>query len=372
MEASLKLSLINHFEKCGIGEEFADLTSFAKSQYRSAHAYQRAEKLADNQKFLSENWHKLKGFIANGHEVNPEKIQVKLELIESKTLSADIFRLISLNWSIPVSEGYGRRMRFLVWDKSNDKVIGIFALGDAVFNIKVRDSYIGWTSEERKTKLVNVMDAYILGAAPPYNELLCGKLIASLIKSSDVANAFRHKYKDSVGLISGNKKNPYLTVVTLTSALGRSSVYNRLNLDGESIFKKIGMTEGWGHFHVSNEIFIKIVKYLREIGDSVVESYSFGGGPNWKIRIIKRALKKLGMHEMLMRHGFLREVYICEMANNSLSVLLEEEIIPDYTHLKTVEHMSTLAINRWVIPRSKRNDSFKNYNRDLFLENLKN
>jgi len=32
-------------------------------------------------------------------------------------------------------------------------------------------------------RLVNVMDAYVLGAVPPYNMLLGGKLVASLVRS---------------------------------------------------------------------------------------------------------------------------------------------------------------------------------------------
>ena len=40
-----------------------------------------------------------------------------------------VFRYASLHWSVPVSQGYGRRTRFLVIDEQNEKLIGIFALG---------------------------------------------------------------------------------------------------------------------------------------------------------------------------------------------------------------------------------------------------
>ena len=36
--------------------------------------------------------------------------------------------------------GFGRRLRFLVWDDSNGKLIGILAIGDPVFNLSVRDN----------------------------------------------------------------------------------------------------------------------------------------------------------------------------------------------------------------------------------------
>ena len=174
------------------------------------------------------------------------------------------------------------------------------------------------------------MDAYVLGAIPPYSNLLCGKVIASLIKSKEVSAAFREKYKDSVGVISKSKKDPYLSAVTVTSALGRSSIYNRVKLDGDLIFKKIGMTLGWGHFHVSGEIFSLISDYLRSVGDLSVTSYEYGGGPNWKIRIIKRALWHLGLQDTLMKHGFQREVYVCEFARNCREFLTGKESILDF------------------------------------------
>ncbi len=373
VEDLLREKLSSHFEKCGVGIPNSLGQNFApdKDQYRAAHLHQRFEKLEKNKDFLRKKIDKLSIYFANGSEVFPENIDVDVELVEGGKLSSEIFRLISLNWSIPVSEGYGRRLRFLVWDRSNNKVIGIFALGDAVFNIRSRDDYLGWSSSDRKDKLVNIMDAYVLGAIPPYSNLLCGKMIASLIKSKEVVEIFRRKYKDSVGLISKSKKDPYLTAITVTSALGRSSIYNRLKLDGEQIFIKIGMTLGWGHFHVSNEIFTLISTYLKSIGDSSIASYEYGGGPNWKIRIIKRALWHLGLESTLMKHGFQREVYVCEIAKNTHAFLRGEDPIPDYSNLKSIKEISGLAKNRWVIPRSIRNPDFKEFKKESLLSVLK-
>jgi hypothetical protein len=369
VEDLLREKLSSHFERCGVGIPGSLDQNFApdKDQYRAAHLHQRFEKLEKNKDFLRKKIDKLSIYFANGSEVFPENINVDIELVEGGKLSSDIFRLVTLNWSIPVSEGYGRRLRFLVWDRSNNKVIGIFALGDAVFNIKSRDEYFGWSASDRKDKLVNIMDAYVLGAIPPYSNLLCGKMIASLIKSREVVDAFRGKYKDSVGLISKSKKDPHLTAVTVTSALGRSSIYNRLKLDGEHIFTKIGLTIGWGHFHVSNEIFTLISSYLKSIGDSSLASYEYGGGPNWKIRIIKRALWHLGLENTLMKHGFKREVYVCEIANNTHGFLKGEDSSPDYSNLKSIKDISALAKKRWIIPRAIRHPDFKEFKKEALL-----
>ena len=61
-----------------------------------------------------------------------------------------------------------------MWDNHNGKLIGIIAIGDPVFNLSVRDNLIDWDAQARGKRLVNIMDAYVLGALPPYNALLGG------------------------------------------------------------------------------------------------------------------------------------------------------------------------------------------------------
>ena len=60
-------------------------------------------------------------------------------------------------------------MRYLVWDKHNEKLIGVFGLCDPIFNLRARDAYIGWSTDDRRERLVHTMSAYVVGAMPPYN-----------------------------------------------------------------------------------------------------------------------------------------------------------------------------------------------------------
>jgi hypothetical protein len=95
-----------------------------------------------------------------------------------------LWRWLSLHWSIPVSSGYGRRLRFLVIDNGHHgKVIGLIGLADPVFALGARESWVGWDAPTRSQRLANVMDAYVLGAVPPYSGLLGGKLVALLATS---------------------------------------------------------------------------------------------------------------------------------------------------------------------------------------------
>src|SRR5690606_37794637 len=226
-----------------------------KQSYRDMHAHQRDSRLAGNRAWIAERSNRLIKHFASGAELDVERICPRIELVRSGTWQGDLFRFASYYWRIPISEGYGRRLRFLVWDDYHGKLMGLFALGDAVFNLRARDDFIGWDHHRRMDAMVNLMDAYALGAVPPYNMLLGGKLIASLIRSQDVVDIFQAKYHDSVGVISGKSKHAKLVAVTTTSALGRSSLYNRLKLNGQPIFHQIGSTSGWGHFHVSDELF---------------------------------------------------------------------------------------------------------------------
>jgi hypothetical protein len=108
-----------------------------------------------------------------------------------------------LHWSIPVSMGYGRRLRFLVLDRAHgDKLIGLIGLADPVFALAARDRWIGWDVETRTRALTNVMDAFVLGAVPPYSTLRAGKMVALLATSGVVRDTFRIRYAHRTTLIS--------------------------------------------------------------------------------------------------------------------------------------------------------------------------
>jgi len=315
---------------------------------------QRVDLLKKERNFVAKTWPELKLYFADGSDIVPERISPCLELVEGGTWQSDLFRLATLLWSVPVSQGYGRRMRFLVWDKSNGKLLGVIGLGDPVFNLKVRDDIIGWTSAQRKDKLVNMMEAYVLGAIPPYNYLLCGKMVACLVKTKEVCDCFSKKYSRSKGIISGKFKHAKLVAITTSSALGRSSLYNRLTLDGHRYFAPIGYTAGWGHFHVPRDLFAQMREFLAIKGHKYSDNNRYGEGPNWRLRAIRRTLSLLGLNPRLLQHGILREVFLCETASNAFRYLTGEICHVRYKGLLSATEVSRLALDRWVIPRSNR------------------
>lgn len=364
IEGRIRRNLTRHLRSLGFGRSGGSPVSpvsDSKAAIRVLHDPQRRDRLRKSAQFIRAAWPRLSKYFAEGTEVIPERINPSLEIVEPDTEGAELFRLATLTWRIPVSNGYGRRIRCLLRDTSNWKLIGLFALGDPVFNQSARDCYVGWTADQRAERLVDVMDAYVVGAVPPYNALLGAKLVASLIRTQEVKKEFVARYRDSTGIISGVRKHAQLVLVTTSSALGKSSVYDRLKVGRVPYFQSIGFTEGWGHFQIPDRLFAQMRAYLAEAGHWYALNYEFGDGPNWRLRTTKAALGLIGVNQDLMRHGIRREVYVCAVAKNALDVLRGEAKRAKYPDLLPARAVSDLAIQRWVIPRALRRPEFRDW-----------
>lgn len=373
-EASLRRKVRRQLHSLGFhrsGEGALEIDSYDKEIVRSLHSVQRSDRLSANSDFLARRANELLSYFASGQDVCSHAIRPKLERVHAGTWQADLFRLASLTWSVPVSNGFGRRLRYIVWDSHNDKLLGLIAIGDPVFNLSVRDNLIEWNVDDRRERLVNVMDAYVLGALPPYNTLLGGKMVACLIRSREVYNEFTRTYGNTPGIISGKMKKARLLAVTTLSSMGRSSVYNRLKLDGVRYFEPIGYTQGWGHFHISDDLFIELRDYLRSIGHKYADQHRFGQGPNWRLRTTRAALKALGFKDELLRHGIQRQVFFCSLASNTASILRTGEGSPDLSALLTMQQVADLALERWILPRAQRRSDYRFWNRSDVLRLLK-
>ena len=319
---------------------------------------------AERQRFVEERFDLLQRlerralpFFATGEEVSPDSLFPRIELVESP-LQADIFRYACLLWSIPVSAGYGRRMRFLIFDEANEKLIGILGLSDPVYCLAVRDGWIGWSNQEKRDRLWHVMDAYVLGAVPPYNYLLGGKLVALLATSNEIRDQFTARYKGRPSGILGLVREPHLVLLTTTSAMGRSSMLNRLKRESEPIWGSLGMTLGWGHFHLGNGHFRAMADFMREESPEVFASYKFGGGPSWKLRVIRSCLRKLEIPSTALQHGVRREVFSAPLSSNWREFLQGRQATPEF-HDRSSEDLMSFFSRRWLLPRAERDLRYK-------------
>jgi hypothetical protein len=370
-EANLKRKIRTHLRKLGFERTQGGALkppSSSKETVRALHQEQRKAILKEQRHFLTQALPVLAKHFANGDEINPAKVTPRLELIEAGTWQSELFRLASLTWSVPVSAGYGRRLRYLVWDDSNSKLIGIIALGDPVFNLKVRDELIDWRAKDRSKRLVNILDAYVLGAVPPYNMLLGGKLVACLVRTKQIRDDFTEKYGDTRGIISKKKKGARLVMVTTSSSLGRSSVYNRLKIKDQRYFDSIGYTQGWGHFHIPDTLFSDLRAYLRRKKHKYVDGHKFGKGPNWRLRTIRVSFEALGFKANLLRHGIGREVFVCALATNAANILNGKAKRAIYKNLLSVSEVGARARERWLVPRAASRPEFREWRRERLKE----
>jgi hypothetical protein len=372
--AALKRKVRRHLSKLGyergpVGELVPP--ALDKATYRIAHRTQRDDRRRKHAALIERGGDQLLSYFASGSDIRVPHIAPCIERVRQMTWQSELFRFASLLWQVPVSEGFGRRLRFLVWDQSNEKLIGLLALGDPVFNLRVRDQLVGWSAKERALSLANVLDAYVVGAVPPYNQILAGKLVACLLKTREVVDAFRETYGDTIGVISGKNKRARLAMITTTSALGRSSVYNRLKINGVSYLESIGFTTGFGHFHIPDELFSEMRGYLRRCRDPYASNNRFGDGPSWRMRAVRQTLRRLGMNPRLIQHGYPREVFICRTASNAIDVLAGRAKRANFTQLLSVEEVSRQCLVRWLQPRAERDSAYRGWNRSQTLELIK-
>lgn len=365
LKREIKTEVKDHLESIGLGR--SSNQSLSKDAIRQIQAKSRHESAEQEKWILEDLGQRLINEFAEGKEICPEKIDPEICFIDRPdSHEGYLFRMATLIWSVPVSRGYGRRMRFLIRDRANGKLIGLLALGSPVFNLSARDEWIGWSVADRRERLVNMMDAYVLGAVPPYSRLLGGKLIGALATSAEVQERFQRRYgcRESV---SGAVKNANLVLLTTTSALGRSSVYNRLRLQGIVEYERIGWTKGYGHFHIPDDTFQKMRELLEKNQHKYASGHSFRDGPNWRIRVVRQALTEVGLDPELLNHGIEREVFGVPLIENWRGYLCGETNDVDLDR-PSVSDISQAAKERWIVDRAERCPDYVEWTRAKIRE----
>lgn len=337
-----------------------------KQAIRNLYLEARRKHASENENWLKALEKRAIEYFAQGTEIEPEQIRPRIKLVQTD-IEADLFKYAGLLWSVPVSAGYGRRLRFLILDEANGKLIGILGLCDPVYCLSVRDNWIGWSDNQKRQRLWHILDAYVLGAVPPYNNLLGGKLVATLATTDIVRNAFDKKYRGTKSGIMGIQRDPYLVLLTTASAMGRSSMLNRLKIGDELVWLPIGMTQGWGHFHLGNGLFEDMSEFIRKHQPDLFESYHYGEGPSWKLRVIRACLAELNLPTDLLKHGIRRQVFAAPLADHWKEFLLgtvERPAMFNRPAKYSFEHFR----ERWLLPRALRDNRYKT----VTLESIRN
>lgn len=317
------LSSVRDFGSCR--DTFSPPPNLTKERERQLHEPAIRHRIDQSRPRLSSLETTLLRRLASGSEVEPQHISPRLVEVRRDSGDELLFRYASLHWSIPVSSGYGRRLRFLVIDNFNERLIGLLGLGDPIFNSGVRDAWIGWDSKARRANLHHVMDAFVLGAVAPYSSLLCGKLIAMLAASNEAREAFRRKYGGRKSTILRKQLDGELALITTTSALGRSSIYNRIRYGNRPVLYGVGFTRGSGDFHFANGLDGSISDYARRYCEPTAKKARWGTGFRNRREVIKKCLRKIGLSTEWIYHGIQREFFVVPLASNSREFLRGED-----------------------------------------------
>lgn len=302
---------------------------YNKATIKQAMSHKRQELIIRNSKFIANNLDLARQNLTDGYSALKSEIKPVIEVCETEE-QHKLFRILRYYWSSPYSEYVGRRIKLIIRDAGLPErpVIGIAALGSPIIHIPERDDWIGWDKETRTKNLINTLDAYVIGALPPYNYLLGGKLISYILASNEVRKIYKDKYKDKVTLKEKRISNSLVGIFT-TSLYGRSSQYNRMKYKDDLLYIPIGQTKGYGSLHLSKETIQLMVELLKT--KNVYVGHKFGDGPSWVMRVIRSAGDILKFNsDFLLKHSFKRQIYFVPLASNYKEILLSKKKIPKY------------------------------------------
>ena len=194
-------------------------------------------------------------------EINNLKPQIVI--CEEGTTDYDDWKYLRmLISSFEFSIGIGRLIKILILDQNTGKVLGVSSIASDVISIGVRDNWIGWTKEDKfeKSKLNQTCIGSTIVPTQPFGyNFLGGKLIASLLCTNDVRDAWENKFyegypHDECDCFSDEDKRTIskkqlmedckcpsqkLVGMTTTSLYGGHSMYQRI-----PFWKELGKTTG--------------------------------------------------------------------------------------------------------------------------------
>ncbi len=370
---SLRKRVISVLRKQGYsvcGRSFV-LKDNSRDNRRGVHLLARAERMSDSEEFILKNVSVIDKYLIDGKKINIDKIDPQIIEVQEGTQYETIFKWWNLVWwSLPYERAYGRQMRFVVWDRYHNAPIGLIGLQSPILSWSVRDKKLGITFDKRDYWVNQSMSAQRLGALPPYNYLLGGKLVACLMTSDVIRKRFAAKYEGKKTILKRRKLPARLLFLTTTGAYGKSSVYNKIKISGEAVSQFIGYSQGSGSFHIPNNLFEDFVKYLEKRHYDVKRGY--GSGPSTKMRLINDTMDLLGISNG-SEHGIRRAVYLFPMVKNLEGVIQKTET-PIWHH-RTIKAITDYWKQHWAKPRAETRKEYLDFFAKKFttdtLEELK-
>ena len=210
----------------------------------------------------------------------------------------------------------GRNVKFYVKDKVSRKILGIICLGSDVTSLGARDTFIGWTKDNKfkDGKLKHTSIGTTICCAQPLGfNFLGGKLVAALVTSSVIRDAWKKLYGQT------------LVGLSTTSLYGIHSMYNSIPLwktlgssSGKIALKPDDSTyEVWHDWLKENEAD----EYKRQ----TTQKEGVAGPPTGvKQKVINMIFRAVGVKASTYMHGFKRGIFYADMYENGKEFLRGE------------------------------------------------
>jgi hypothetical protein len=228
---------------------------------------------------------------------------------------------------------------------------------------------------------INVLDISVCGAVPPYSPLLGGKLVAMLLTSPEIVQAYADAYSSSPSIIASAMagrpvvREPHLVLLTTSSLYGDAlNQYTRVavparEVGGESPdsvrYKELGKTLGQGSHHISDETVEEAEILLAQRADGHRVNSIFGEGVNPRLRKIRGALDLCGFRsDYVLEHGNPRVLYGVALASNFRDMLLGRTSKPRYVLPQALSQEVSAKIadywrSRWLHGRIAKGDALE-------------
>ncbi len=338
-----------------------------KNNLRKIHIQKREEGLKSHKKTLIRNLDHVSSHLIDGKDINPHKISLKLIHVRNKnTFESKLFFWWNLIWwSLPYDRPVGRQLRFILWDEYHNAPFGLIGLQSPPMISSIRDDYLSLGKDNKDYWINQSMYGQRIGALPPYNNLLGGKMVALSLVANEIRAIYKDKYKNRETLTKRKLPNRLLFTTT-TSAYGKSSMYDRINYKNNPIVKFLGFTKGAGTFHISQELYKELLQFLANEGVDI--GRGFEKGPSRKLRLIDLGFNKIGLNSHLYSyifHNIKRGYYLFSNVKN-LKEIIHKNMEPlwyDYVF----DELFDFWFERWCIPRSQRVKSWKLFNSAKFI-----
>ena len=233
----------------------------------------------------------------------------------------------------------GRNVKFYVKDKVSKKILGIICLGSDVTSLGARDTFIGWTKDNKfkDGKLKHTSIGTTICCAQPLGfNFLGGKLVASLVTSSVVRDAWKKLYGQT------------LVGLSTTALYGIHSMYNSIP-HWRTMGKSVGrislkpddatydVWHDWVRENMSEE-------YLK----ATTQKEGVSGPPTGvKQKTINLIFKAVGIKQSDYLHGFQRGIYYADMYENGKEFLRGEIEESDLKMKQKYSDDSDYIMNWW-------------------------